>query len=167
MERKNTTSAATAPGTTTNAITTTTTTTTATADANTLLPSRILQAQPILVQEPNVIPVVPVNVHTRGWDSYRQVGVLHEIDACGNNPRILPLYGRQTYPSSSKWNFYTTTDGYHLLKLPVFYKNKDCTDQYGCDEIFSGDELYVKEYQSTFQARLYNDNQIRYIPYVL
>lgn len=79
--------------------------------------------------------------------------------------QILPLYGRPTYPASNKWNFYTSTDGYHLLRIPVFYKNKNCTGEYGCDELYDGDFVRVEEYGKTYRVRLYETEQLRYIPF--
>ena len=45
---------------------------------------------------------MPINIHTRGEsNNYQQVGFLH------NNNNKLPIYGKQTYPGSNKYNYYT------------------------------------------------------------
>lgn len=112
---------------------------------------------------------VPLNVMTRGAPrDYTQVGVISTLGGGRvgdeSDPRILPLYGRPTYAGSHLWNFYTTTDGFHLLRIPVFYKNRNCTAEYGCEEVSDGDYVRVEEYGTTFRVRLYENDQIRYIP---
>lgn len=112
--------------------------------------------------------LVPVNVRTRGGlDQYAQVGVIATAvdDETSSPPRILPLFGRPTYGGSHKWNFYTTTDGYHLLQIPIFYKNRNCTTEYGCDEVSDGDYVRVEEYGGTFRVRMYENDQLRYLPW--
>lgn len=149
---------------------------------NTYTPSSDDEAPPALA--------TPVNVHTRGETQFRQVGVLTEVGGTASNtvtssatsedggshttihvrtdePRILPLYGRETHHGSGKWHFYTTTNGYAMINVPVFYKNKDCTHEYGCDEVFDGDNVYVQEYGTTFVVRIHEMLRAmpRYIPY--
>jgi hypothetical protein len=90
--------------------------------------------------------------------------ISHMLPSSSSRIQILALYGRPTYPGSNKWNFYTSTDGYHLLRIPIFYKNKNCTAEYGCDELYDGDFVRVEEYGKTFRVRLYESEQLRYIP---
>ena len=80
--------------------------------------------------------------------------------------KILPLFGKETYPRSSKWNYYTSTDSYHNVQLPIIYKNKDCMHEYGCDEIYNGDSVYVEGYKDSFGVTLYENDSPKYIPFV-
>ena len=58
---------------------------------------------------------VPINIPTRGYsEGYQQVGALIQEDGSGNNQKILPLYGEQTYPGSRQWKYYTETTRYRL-----------------------------------------------------
>ena len=51
---------------------------------------------------------VPINIPTRGIsDTYQQIGAIN------SGEKILPLYGRPLWPGASKWNFYTSNDGYN------------------------------------------------------
>ena len=68
---------------------------------------------------------VPINIPTRGaGGTYSQIGVLTAPDE--NNPTVLPLYGKPTYPGSSRWLYYTNTDKLPSVKLPLKNKNRDC-----------------------------------------
>ena len=69
--------------------------------------------------------------------------------------KILPLYGEQTYPGSRQWKYYTGSDGYHSIKLPITNGNKHCQDSYGCDEIYDGNVVKVKGHDSGFKANIY------------
>ena len=118
---------------------------------------------------------IPINIETRdsGGD-YQQLGILskgsinNDDGTPGNNTDsvILPLYGKPTYRGSNKWLYYTETDKLHPVKIPVTYKNKDCTDEYGCEEIYNGDTVIIPSYNGDFIAKIYKLNKPRYIPYV-
>lgn len=109
---------------------------------------------------------VPINIPTRGYSSgYQQIGALI---GKGNdkNKQILPLYGMQTYPGSSQWQYYTSTDTYNSVKLPVMNKGKNCQNEYGCSEIYDGDLVNIDGYNGDFKANIYNIDTPRYIPYI-
>ena len=107
---------------------------------------------------------VPINIRTQGVDSsYRQVGILTR----GNGGEtILPLMGRPLLTNRDKWNFYTMNDKNNMIKLPVTFKGKSCTNEYGCDNIYNGDTVYVEGYNDTFKATVYDNDVVRYIPYL-
>lgn len=118
---------------------------------------------------------IPINIETResGGD-YQQYGILSknaindEGETPGNNTDsvILPLYGKPTYRGSNKYLYYTETDKLNPVKIPVNYKNKDCTDDYGCEEIYDGDVVSIPSYNGDFNAKIYKLNKPRYIPYI-
>ena len=61
---------------------------------------------------------VPINIPTRGHTTnYQQVGILTGGD------QILPLFGKLTFPGSNKWLYYTATDKFQMIKIPVQYKS--------------------------------------------
>ena len=108
---------------------------------------------------------IPINVPSRGESgNYQQVGVLINKNSAEN--KVLPLYGKQTYPGSRNWLYYTSSDGYQSVKLPVANRNKDCTDDQGCHEITNGDHIEVPAYDQSFKANIYKFDKPRYIPYV-
>ena len=107
---------------------------------------------------------VPVNVPTRGYPTgYQQVGVLVES---GGDSKLLPLYGQQTWPGSRQWNYYTTSDGFQSVKLPVNNGKQTC-DGRGCGEIYSDNMVSVKGYSGkSFKADIYSLDSPKYIPYL-
>jgi hypothetical protein len=109
-------------------------------------------------------PGVPINVQTQGYDAnYRQIGILTRISGA---EMILPLMGRPLITNRDKWNFYTMTSNNNMIKLPVSHKGKSCTSEYGCDNIYDGDSIYVEGYNDAFKATIYDNNVMRYIPYL-
>jgi hypothetical protein len=107
---------------------------------------------------------IPININTRAVDTnYRQVGLLKRV----NGPEmLLPLMGRPLFVSRDKWQYYTMSDQNNQIKLPVSFKSKSCTNEYGCDEVSNGDTVYVEGIDSTFQVTLYDNAIMRYIPFI-
>ena len=106
---------------------------------------------------------IPINVTTRSVNTaYRQVGILTRVNG---QETILSLMGRPLFPRQDKWQFYTMSDKNQSVKLPVTYKNRSCTSDQGCDNIYNGDTVYVEGYNDAFKATIY-DNAMQYsIPY--
>ncbi len=107
---------------------------------------------------------IPVNIQTRGTNSnYEQVGILTRSNSSDN--LILPLMGRLTMSGRDKWQYYTISNSGNLnTKLPVSLNGKSCTSEYGCDNIYNGDSVYVEGYNDSFTATIYENNPFRYIP---
>jgi hypothetical protein len=107
---------------------------------------------------------IPVNVATQGENtSYKQIGILTRLNG---KEMILPLMGRSLITNRDKWQFYTMSDTNNSVKLPVSNRGKSCTNEYGCDNIYNGDTVYVEGYNDAFKATVYENNNIRYIPYL-
>jgi hypothetical protein len=99
-------------------------------------------------------------IPTRGApESYQQMGVM-----VGSDGKALPLYGRRTAPRSDKFNYYTRTDTYNPVALPVTYMNKDCQDNIGCNEVSSGDSIRISPTGETAKVTLYGFDGPRYSP---
>lgn len=106
---------------------------------------------------------MPINIQTQGLGvntEYRQVGILTKGDA------ILPLMGRPLFSNRDKWNFYTMNDKANMIKLPMKFKNKDCLSEQGCDNIYNGDQVFVEGYGALFKATIYENNVMRYLPFL-
>ena len=58
-------------------------------------------------------------------------------------------------------------NAYNSVKLPISYKNKSCTSQYGCEELMNGDKVYVEGFNSIFEVKIYENNTLNYIPYTI
>ena len=107
---------------------------------------------------------IPINVRTQGVDSsYRQIGILTRI----NGPEtILPLMGRPLLVNRDKWQFYTISDKHSAVKLPITNKGRSCTNEYGCDNLYNGDSVYVEGYNDAFKVTVYDNAVMQYIPYL-
>ena len=107
---------------------------------------------------------VPINVRTRGYlDAYRQVGLLTRLNG---KETILPLMGRPLHTNRNKWQYYTISDQNQGIKLPVSRSGRSCTNEYGCDELYNSDTIYVEGYKEAFKVTMYENALPRYIPYV-
>jgi len=103
----------------------------------------------------------PINIKTRGETyDYQQVGFAH------NNSNKLPIYGKETYRGSNRYNYYTKSDGYQSIKLPVVKNNIDCTDDRGCEQLQSNDSLNITSYDDDFNFVEYKFDKPKYIPYL-
>ena len=111
-----------------------------------------------------VVNGVPINIPTRGSVSnFQQIGSVSNMNG---GSRILPLYGKPTYPGSSKWIYYTINNDYPSVKLPIKCNGKDCTGEYGCNELYDDDKVVVPPYNEDFRINLYQFDKPRYIPYI-
>lgn len=107
---------------------------------------------------------VPINVSTQGTSNsaYRQVGILTRI----NGPEtILPLMGRPLFRNRDKWQFYTISEKSNFIKLPISVKGRSCTNEYGCDNVYNGDTVYVEGYNDAFKVTAYDNNVMQYLPF--
>ena len=107
---------------------------------------------------------MPINISTQSIDTdYRQVGILTRID--GSKEMILPLMGRPLITHRDKWNFYTIAEN-NMIKIPIYNKGNDCTSSLGCNDLYSGDIIKIEGYNSDFKVTLYENNVLKYIPYI-
>tara|TARA_X000000368_G_C23051288_1_gene721525 strand:+ start:2100 stop:2711 length:612 start_codon:yes stop_codon:yes gene_type:complete len=110
---------------------------------------------------------IPININTRGFDSaYKQVGILTRTIQRQDNEVILPVMGRPLYSNRNKWQYYTMNDKSNAIKLPMSYNGRSCTSEYGCNELTSGDTVYVEGYNDAFKVTIYENSSLRYIPYL-
>jgi hypothetical protein len=104
----------------------------------------------------------PITIATQSIDmEYKQIGILTRGDK-----EILPLMGRRKMTSKYKWQYYTIIGGGNgnlQTKLPVSVNGKSCTGEYGCDEIYNNDTVYVEGYKDIFVATIYENNSFEYV----
>lgn len=113
---------------------------------------------------------VPVNIPTRGpyvSEPFTQLGILTREDG-GGSSLILPLMGRSVDSGRNKYQYYTISNtGAVNTKLQVRVKQRICTNEYGCDELYNGDVVYVQGYNETFRVTMYENATLTYLPNVL
>ena len=105
---------------------------------------------------------IPINIPTQGLpDSFQSVGIINVGD------QVLPLYGRQTLRGSDRWNYYTRTDTYNPVPLPVQFQKRDCMDDVGCQEILSGEKVKIGALHKEGTSNIYRFDGPKYIPGLL
>ena len=104
---------------------------------------------------PNIPPHFPQDQPRYNSSTYQQIGLLTSEEA-DKEPIVLPLFGRKIPNRSDRWQYYTATDKNNMMRIPLTYQNRDCEDDVGCNEIYTGDQLQVSIYQGrTFTATVY------------
>ena len=107
------------------------------------------------------IATIPINIPTQGIpESFQSMGNISVGDG-----KMLPLYGRRTMRGSSdRWNYYTRTDTYTPVPLPIRYKNRDCMDDIGCPELYSGETVHLEGTGEHGAVRIFRFDGPKYIP---
>jgi hypothetical protein len=112
--------------------------------------------------------LIPINVSTNVGavdTNYRQVGILTPIYGKSKD-NILPLMGRPLFTNRNKWQYYSTSNQHNNVKLPLMYNGRSCTNEYGCDQLNSGDIIYVEGANESYRVTLYDNATIKYLPFI-
>jgi len=106
---------------------------------------------------------IPINIPTQGIpESFQMTGNINV------NGKMLPLYGRRTMRGSSdRWNYYTRTDTFNPVPIPLRHKNRDCMEDIGCQEIFSGDTVSLDGTGESGTVKVFRYDGPKYIPGLL
>ena len=116
------------------------------------------------IHGPIHVPInVPTNIGFSPGATYMQVGILSPQHNKNEN-KILPLMGRPLFANRDKWQYYSMSDQNNSIRLPIIKNRKNCTDEYGCDMLSDGDNVFVEGYNQMFRVTLYQNNTMRYIP---
>jgi len=108
------------------------------------------------------LATIPINIPTQGLpESFQMVG---NINSGG---QMLPIYGRRTNGSSDRWNYYTRTDTFNPVPLPIRYQKRDCMDDVGCQELLGGEEIKIEGTGQQGNVRMYKYDGPKYIPGLL
>ena len=113
---------------------------------------------------------IPINVATNigavsAETSYRQMGILTPLNGSSKD-NILPLMGKPLFTNRDKWQYYTISNQHNNVKLPISFKGRSALNDYGVDQIFSGDTVYVEGYNDAFKVRVYENDTIKYLPFI-
>lgn len=86
---------------------------------------------------------------------FRQIGILTRKKTDSEH-LILPLMGKMCCNNRNKWRYYTiSTHGNLNTKLPITFKKRKCDCDYGCDELYNDDIVYVEGYKEYFSVTIY------------
>jgi hypothetical protein len=111
---------------------------------------------------------VPINISTNIGavdTTYRQMGIITPLNGTTTN-NILPLMGRPLFTNRNKWQYYTISNQHNNVKLPISFKGKSALNDYGIDQIFDADTIYVEGYNEPFRVTIYENDTIKYLPFV-
>lgn len=117
---------------------------------------------------PSIRNTVPINVSTNVGavdTSYRQMGIITPLNGTSKD-NILPLMGRPLFTNRDKWQYYTISNQHNNVKLPISFKGRSALNDYGVDQIFNGDTIYVEGYNEPFKVTVYENDTIKYLPFV-
>ena len=96
------------------------------------------------------------NIATQGVpESYQSMGIVKTGDG-----KLLPLYGRRSIGSRERYNYYTRTDTYNPIPMPVTIKGRDCQDQVGCPELYDGDHVKLSATDQMGEVTIYRVRDI-------
>jgi hypothetical protein len=112
--------------------------------------------------------MIPINISTNPGavdTNYRQLGLLTPTHG-ETKDNILPLMGRPLYTNRDKWQYYSTSNQNNNVKLPVSRSGRSCTNEYGCDKLYNGDTVYIEGANETYKVTVYDNNVIKYLPFV-
>jgi len=112
--------------------------------------------------------LVPINISTNIGavpqdTNYRQMGIITPLNGLTKD-NILPLMGRPLFTTRDKWQYYTISNQHNNVKLPISFKGKSALNDYGVDQIYSDDTVYVEGYNDAFKVTTYETDTIRYLP---
>lgn len=110
-----------------------------------------------------------IDYPTQGYpDDYTQFGILkkkshfttgendNNHDMTNTNNFIIRLFGRQEFPGSSRYEYYTLiNNGLDQIKIPIYNRNR---------ELYDSDEIFIKELESKYIVSLYQYDSPRYYP---
>jgi len=98
---------------------------------------------------------------------FKQVGVITpNCQYCGyedckeHNSEILPLYAKPSKYNRNNYNYYTVNNGNQNLNLqvPVEFKQRNCMEDNGCNEIYDKDIIRVPVFNKNYNVTMYPRN---------
>jgi len=96
-----------------------------------------------------------IDYPTRGYpDNFTQLGILVKKD----DNKILKLYGRQIFPGSNQYEYYTSINNeFDQIKIPIKVNRQ---------EIYDDDDIYIKVLNEHYKVHLYKYDAPKYYPII-
>jgi hypothetical protein len=96
------------------------------------------------------------NIPTQGIpEQYQSMGIVKTSDG-----KLLPLFGRRSISARERYNYYTRTDSYNPLPIPIEMQGRDCQDQVGCPELYNGDKIKMSATNEIGEVTIYKVRDI-------
>jgi hypothetical protein len=106
----------------------------------------------------NLVPISTNSINT----NYRQIGILTPLNESSTD-KILQLMGRPLFVKRDKWQYYTISNQHNNVKLPIIFNKKNALNDYGIDQLYTGDVVYVEGYKQSFTTTIYENDTTRYL----
>ena len=99
-----------------------------------------------------------IDIPTRGYpDNFHQVGTLISESGSDVDNKVLRLFGRQEFPGSNKYEYYTAINsGHDQVKVPL--------DTTRGQELYDDDVVVISELGSNFIVKLHKYDAPKYYP---
>ena len=129
-----------------------------------------LRDERYLIPQLNFTPpgMVPINVSTNIGavdTTYRQVGILTPVKGTSKD-NVLPLMGRPVFTNRDMWQYYCISNQHNNVKLPIRFKGKNASNEYGVNKIFDNDIVYVEGAGEPYKTTIYENDVIKYLPFI-
>jgi hypothetical protein len=98
-----------------------------------------------------------LNLATRGYpDNFHLIGTIYNDDSSDNFNKVLKLFGRQKYPRSTEYEYYTLINvGNDNVKVNLNNKK----------ELYDNDKVNVFELNKEYSVKLYKNDEFQYNPF--
>jgi hypothetical protein len=129
-----------------------------------------LRDERYIIPQLNLVPPgrVPINISTNVGavdTSYRQVGILTPLKGTSKD-NVLPLMGRPVFSNRDMWQYYCISNQHNNVKLPIKVKGKNASNEYGINKVFGGDIVYVEGANEAYKTTIYENDVIKYLPFI-
>ncbi len=123
--------------------------------------SQPAKTTPTLSRQPTLC-APPLSALDRLRDSYirdrfKRIGHL----VCETSNTIKPLYGRPLDRRENKWHYYTSehieSNLNEIVQLPIIVNNRECMNDWGCNELYDNDVVNVENSSNTFRVKMYKN----------
>lgn len=89
--------------------------------------------------------------------NFQQMGLL-----LGDGGEILPLYGRESRGYRDRYQYYSGSPGDQIYSLPLSHKERNCTEDIGCEEFYGGEKVSITGKDGDYTVNLYETEQLYY-----
>ena len=89
--------------------------------------------------------------------NFQQMGLL-----LGDGGDILPLYGRESRGYRDRYQYYSGSPGEQIYSLPLIHKDRECTEDIGCNEFYGGEKVSVTGKSGDYTVKMYETEQLYY-----
>lgn len=98
------------------------------------------------------VPQPPPAIAVMNSPDFVQTGLLTPTDGSGD---VLPLMSRQVASNRNKYQYYTVSNQRNSVKLPILVAGRNGMDEYGVNELSTGDTVLTVGTGTVYTVTLY------------